>query len=210
MPRSNVALDPRDPSVFTESVSPETSIQTGYDLLDGASDPRIITPQMTFGPYIGNLAQLSEKLVLVRGMSMSSVGHSSATKHALTARVPSGETVRGSSVATLMASLLGADDEIPNLAIGASSQSWSSAVGRFMSLNVSDFHAALSEGAVSLSDAQQDALYQFFDRELSGASSSRVRSMLSNREAAQLLLERDRAALFDLSARRCPIFDIWS
>ena len=65
-----LALDPRDPSVFTESVSPETNIQTGYDLLDGASDPRIITPQMTFGPYVGNLAQLSEKLVLVRGMSM--------------------------------------------------------------------------------------------------------------------------------------------
>ena len=123
---------------------------------------------MTFGPYIGNLAQLSEKLVLVRECPCSSVGHSSATKHALTARVPSGETVRRLPVATLMASLLGADDEIPNLAIGASSYNlghplWASG---FMSSNVSDFHAALSEGAVSLSDAQQDALYQFFDREL--------------------------------------------
>ena len=78
-----LALDPRDPNEFTNSVIPETQIQTGYDLLDIGSDPRVVTPEMTFGPYIGDLANLSDKLVLIRGMSMSSVGHTSATKHAL-------------------------------------------------------------------------------------------------------------------------------
>ena len=114
-----LALDPRDPAVFTNDVLPETQIQTGYDILGIGSDPRVSTPEMTFGPYIGDLAQLSNQLVMVRGMSMSSVGHSSATKHALTAKVPSGETVRGSSVSTLLSTVLGEHDDIPNLVIGS-------------------------------------------------------------------------------------------
>ena len=197
-----LALDPKDPAIYTNNASTETQIQTGYNLLDIGEDPRIHTNEMTFGPYIGDLAELSEKLVLIRGMSMSSVGHSSATKHALTARAPAGESVRGSSVATLIASLLGEDDEIPNLAVGASSYNlvhplWSSG---FKSSSVEDFHAALSKGAVSLSDAQQDALAQFFDREYNRSRSSRVKAMFTNRETAQLLLDRDRAALFNVSS----------
>ena len=85
---------------------------------------------MTFGPYIGDLAQLSNQLVLVRGMSMSSVGHSSATKHALTAKVPSGESVRGSSVSTLLSSVLGEHDDIPSLVLGTKSYNLSHPCGR--------------------------------------------------------------------------------
>ena len=196
-----LALDPRDPTVFTNDVLPETQIQTGYDILGIGSDPRIPTPEMTFGPYIGDLAQLSNQLVLVRGMSMSSVGHSSATKHALTARVPSGETVRGYSVSTLLSSVLGEHDDIPNLVIGSKSYNlyhplWASG---FQSADVDDFHAALSDGEVALSDAQQDALYQFFAREKSRTRSNQLQSMYANRDAAQLLLESGMSSLFDLN-----------
>ena len=196
-----LALDPRDPAVFTNDVLPETQIQTGYDILGIGSDPRVSTPEMTFGPYIGDLAQLSNQLVMVRGMSMSSVGHSSATKHALTARVPSGETVRGSSVSTLLSSVLGEHDDIPNLVIGSKSYNlyhplWASG---FQSADVDDFHAALSDGEVALNDAQQDALYQFFAREKSRTRSNQLQSMYANRDAAQLLLESGMSSLFDLS-----------
>lgn len=196
-----LALDPKDPSVYTDEVSAETQIQTGYGLLDIGEDPRIQTNEMTFGPYIGDLADLSDQLVLIRGMSMSSVGHSSATKHALTARVPAGESVRGSSVSTLLASVLGEDDEIPNLCVGASSYNlmhplWASG---FKSASVDDFYAALSKGAVSLPDAQQDALSQFFDREYNRSRSNRIKSIFTNRETAQLLLDRDRASLFNVN-----------
>ena len=197
-----LALDPRDPMTFTNDVLPETQIQTGYNILDIGSDPRIITPEMSFGPYIGELSNLSEKLVLVRGMSMSSVGHTSATKHALTARVPSGETVRGSSVSTLFSSLLGENDEIPNLSVGANSFNvghplWASG---FQSASVEDFHAAISKGNISLSDAQQDAMYQYFERERLRSNSARLGTMYSNRETAQLLLEGGTASLFDLNS----------
>jgi hypothetical protein len=197
-----LALDPRDPTVFSDSVIPETQIQTGYDLLDIGSDPRIQTPNMTFGPYIGDLAAMSDKVVLVRGMSMSSVGHSSATKHALTARVPSGDSVRGSSVSTVLSSLLGAENEIANLVVGTDSYNlghpvWSSG---FQSSNVDDFHAALSEGAVSLSEPQNDALYQFFERERRNNTIGRFDTMYANREAAQLLLQSGTSALFDFDS----------
>ena len=196
-----LALDPRDPSVFTNDVLPDTQIQTGYDLLDLGSDPRVVTPEMTFGPYIGDLAQLSNQLVLVRGMSMSSVGHSSATKHALTARVPAGESARGSSVSTLMSALLGEQDDIPNLVIGSTSYNishplWASG---FESATVEDFHAALSESEVALNDAQTDALYRFFERERQRTTSSQLQSMYTNRDAAQLLLDSQMSALFDLN-----------
>ena len=196
-----LALDPRDPAVFTNDVLPETQIQTGYELLELGSDPRVVTPEMTFGPYIGDLAQLSNQLVLVRGMSMSSVGHSSATKHALTARVPTGEAVRGSSVSTLMSALLGEHDDIPNLVIGSSSYNishplWASG---FESATVGDFHAALSDSEVALNDAQKDALYQFFERERHRTNSSQLQAMYANRDAAQLLLESQISSLFDLN-----------
>ena len=47
-----LALDPRDP-LFLPMMFPETQIQTGYDILNIGSDPRIATPEMTFHPYIG-------------------------------------------------------------------------------------------------------------------------------------------------------------
>ena len=196
-----LALDPRDPAIFSNDVVPETQIQTGYDILDVGSDPRVVTSEMTFGPYIGDLAQLSNQLVLVRGMSMSSVGHSSATKHALTAKVPSGESVRGSSVSTLLSSVLGEHDDIPSLVLGTKSYNlshplWSSG---FQSADIEDLHAALSDGEVALNDAQQDALYRFFDREKSRTRSNQLQSMYANRDAAQLLLDSGMSSLFDLS-----------
>ena len=95
-------------------------------------------------------------------MSMSSVGHSSATKHALTAKVPSGESVRGSSVSTLLFRCWVNTTIFPVWFSVPSPTIYRIRCGQwFQSADIEDLHAALSNGEVALNDAQQDALYQF-------------------------------------------------
>ena len=115
-----LSLDPRDPTVFTTAASKDTLIQPGYDLLDDdANDGSLVVAKngSVFGPYIGRLANHTDKLAVVRGMSMDTLTHEVGRRRFLTGKVPSGLQARGSSAATWLASVLGEQDAVPNLAI---------------------------------------------------------------------------------------------
>ena len=124
-----LALDPRDPTVFTPGTVSTTGIQPAYDRLRGLDESDYLVPTsvdgMTFGPYIGDIADPvighTDKLTVIRGMAMEAVAHQVARRHVLTGIRPAGTAVRGSSIATILAYLLGESEPIPNLVAGLSS-----------------------------------------------------------------------------------------
>lgn len=118
-----LSLDPRDPRQFNQGVIARTLIEPAYDTF-GANYNDIVaskTPGMSFGPYIGDLKKHSDKICLVRGLSMETLTHQAGRARFLTGRVPSGTQARGSSAATWLASVAGKEDTIPNLAIDVDS-----------------------------------------------------------------------------------------
>ena len=113
-----VGLDPRDPAVFTDERLRSTLIQPGYDRLDGVGRNVIYTPNgMMLGPHIGELTRHSDRLAVVRGMSMETLTHEAGRRRFLTGRPPSGLQARGSSGSAWLSAHLGAEEPIPNLAV---------------------------------------------------------------------------------------------
>ncbi|MEC7987801.1 MAG: DUF1501 domain-containing protein [Myxococcota bacterium] len=201
-----LALDPRDPSIYddSEDTIADVGIQTGYSRLGMGADPRVFTSveDLIFGPYIGNLADFAPRISLVRGMAMSSVSHQTAMRHALTARVPAGNSVRGSSVGTILASVLGENEAIPNLVAGSATFNvqhplWCS--GLRVS-NIGDLRASLTAGASGLVDAERDALERFFLKEQQRAEKRRMQAILESRLTSRSLIEENIADLFDTSS----------
>jgi hypothetical protein len=118
-----LSLDPREPEFFPPEYVATTLIQPGYDLLD-IDDPnhdrypfRTRNSNLLVGPYIGELRDHDERLCIVRGMSSETLTHEAGRRRFLTGKPPSGLQARGSSTATWLASLLGAGEIIPNLAV---------------------------------------------------------------------------------------------
>lgn len=199
-----LSLDPRDPDTFTFERAGETGIHPAYETIptlrasDWLTDTSV--SGMTFGPYIGALAQRAERLAVLRGVAMESVAHEVARRHALTGRAPAGSSVRGSSVATWLAALLGEAEPIPNLVCATSSfnlghPTWASGLETD---TVADLFQALSPGDFALSGGAQDGLEAFFAAQEARATSPLEAEILANRRAARALVELDLASLFDL------------
>ena len=78
-----LGLDPRDPDLFNDEQTAWTKIETGYSQLEstpitlGHSNTILSSsvPQLQFGPYIGELINHADKMSLIRGMSMETLGH---------------------------------------------------------------------------------------------------------------------------------------
>ncbi len=119
-----LGLDPRDPRDFHSGNLADTLIQPGYDLLDDEghiADIVNTSSGLQFGPYIGDLASHSEKLAVVRGMSMETLTHEAGRRRFLTGKVPSGLLARGSSGATWLASRLGMGQLVPQISVNVES-----------------------------------------------------------------------------------------
>lgn len=200
-----LALDPKDPSIYNDTASTisESGVETGYSRLGLGSDPRILSDVdgLVFGPFIGELSTFAPRISLIRGMSMSSVSHQTATRHALTARVPAGNSVRGSSVATVLASVLGENEPIPNLVAQVHTFNidhplWCSGL-RTSSIN--DLRDSLSVGAAMLDDPERDALERFFLKEQQRIQRQSTQSILENRLTSRHLINENISELFNLS-----------
>ena len=94
-----------------------TGIQPGYELLNSSDGHLVVKNEMTFGPHIGDLANHSDKLAVIRGMSMDTLTHQAGRNYFLTGKVPSGLQARGSSASSWLAYQLGETLPIPNLAV---------------------------------------------------------------------------------------------
>lgn len=160
-----LSVDPRDPAVFTREVVQDTRIDPGFETLivPTKPDPQLVTtsvPGMVLGPFMEPLAAFAPKMALVRGMSMETLTHEVGRRRFITGRPPSGLQARGSSIATILAAEIGVGAPIPNLsanveAYNVDQPSWASAL---KVATVSDLVRALSPGAVTMDEAQQERI----------------------------------------------------
>jgi len=213
-----LSLDPRDPSVFTPQTVSSTGIQPAYDQLRGVDEADYLIPtsveSMTFGPFIGNLADPvlghADKLAVIRGMTMESVAHQVARRHALTGIRPAGTAVRASSVATLLAFLLGEDEPIPNLVAGLSSFNlghplWASGLP---TSSIGDLYTALSPPERDILESQRDALEAFFAKQEEKASTQRARDIFANRSLARALIDSELGEYFNIDSADSEMLDL--
>lgn len=158
-----LALDPRDPEVFTADRIADTRILPGYSLL--AQDPSypvtpVVPPQrpgadpsnLVFGPAIGRFAEHYDLMAVVRGINMRTLAHDVGYRYFLTGKEPAGSRARGSSTATEIVGQMKPAVPIPSIAYGIESYN-DRFPGSANALRVSrtnDLLLALSPSKVSL------------------------------------------------------------
>jgi len=199
-----ISVDPKDPALYDddELTIAEFGIETGYGKLGFTEDPRIFTDVdgLVFGPYIGELANFASRMSVVRGMTITSVSHGSATIHLNTGKTPAGEGPRASSIPTILAAVLGEGQLMPNLVSSVATYNldqpaWASGL---RASNIRDLKDLLGPGVASLERSERYALDEFFDRELQRQNTPRRRSIFQSRDVSRALLEEDVAADFDI------------
>ncbi|MGK3969202.1 DUF1501 domain-containing protein [Sorangium sp. So ce118] len=87
---------------------------------DGAKTFALVRPQgssLAFGPGIGALAELYDRLCIVNGLAMNTVSHPDGTAFATTGRHLSGGRTTSSSVDAICASELGAGQTFPIVSV---------------------------------------------------------------------------------------------
>ena len=166
---------------------------------------------MTFGPYIGDLANHADKIALVRGMSMGAVAHNTARRHVLTGYLPAGTSVRRSSVATSLASLLRQNEPIPNLVAGVESFIWISPCGQVLFLQGTWIVStkALLPSNQNIQMGSRDAIDQFFLKQKIRSSTQMEQVIYENRILSRLLVEEELAELFNINSTdsKCNFFE---
>jgi uncharacterized protein (DUF1501 family) len=210
-----MSLDPRDPAIFRDDVRKMTRIQPGYDRLGSAYRELATTsvPGMTFGPAIGELRHAADKLCVVRGMSMDTLTHEVGRRRFITGRPPVGLQAKGSSAATLLASVLGAEQPMPQLSVRVESYntnqpSWSSAV-RVNS--VDDLHRALTPASNSLPDDLQALADELLEGGGVPAGQSRFQEdARAYRAASRTLVEQGLGDRFDFAAQTAEMEELRS
>ena len=201
-----LGLDPRHPGDFPSETAAVTGIEPAYERQSALTEADWMVETdvegMVFGPWIGGLSRHASRIALLRGMAMDSVAHTAARRHALTGILPAGTTVRGSSVSTWLASMLGENEPIPNLVAGVSSFNighplWASGLP---AQNIDDLYEALSPSDRALLAPQRDALETFFARQAERATTQRARDVYGNRIIARNLIDLELAEFFNLDS----------
>ena len=200
-----LSLDPRRMSEYPDDNIAETRIQPGYDRVELADADVIDVAGMQVGPYLGDLMLgHAPKLCIVRGMSMDTLAHDVGRRRFLTGKPPAGLLARGSSVATWLASSLGLEDAIPNLAVQVETynRDLPPAASGLRVSSAADLVRGLRADDPTL-DPRQDALLDHFHRGASAcgrARRSRVwRTSEGGRVKGREMLQLDLGSLFDLN-----------
>lgn len=200
-----LGLDPRDPVEFSSEDISATLIQPGYELLQNRPNAGLIRAGgLTFGPFIGELTRHADKMAVIRGMSMETLTHEAGRRRFITGKPPSGLLARGSSIATFLASKLGEDHPIPNLAIRVESYnvdqpSYATALA---ASGVPDLVRALRPAEPKLTPAEDgaiDALLAESARCNSALRSPAWRVAEASRLKAREMTTKNLAGLFDLT-----------
>jgi uncharacterized protein (DUF1501 family) len=202
-----LGLDPRDPAVFSPDLKKVTRIETGFDKLPSNRRALVPTsiPEMTFGPYIGRLAEHADKLCVVRGLSMDTLTHEVGRRRFITGIPPAGLQAQGSSLMTVLASHLGTNDAIPQLSVRVESYNdrFPSYASAIKVGTVEDLLRALRSAPDALQLAEQaavDEVLEAFRACPDAQADAFIRVGHASRTAAQDLVSLDLAAAFDFSA----------
>ncbi len=205
-----LGIDPKKPDNFPDELRNETLIHLGYDNLrlvgTGITDPYPSRHNgVLLGPYIGDLADWTDRVAFIRGMSMDTLTHEVGRRRFLTGMPPSGLLARGSSTATWLASLLGADHPVPNLSARVESYNvdqpaWASALKVD---NVDDLLRALRPGDIDIAPEERDrvqALLEEFRDCHVVSDRPEVSAALSAQSSARTLVGEGLDALFDFGS----------
>lgn len=211
-----LSTDPRDPVQFNEGNASKTQILPAYDKLKtgtaASNQPQVVATSdggtALLGPYFGQMIGQFKKnrVALVRGMSMDTVTHEVGRRRYLTGKPPSGLLARGSSGATWLATLLGAEQLVPNLAVRCESYNVDQpnfATGMKVS-SVGDLTRALKASVTNLSAKNQQLVDAFLAQE-AACPAAAGRGSWSTAEAARLKARQMATAgldkLFDFQAK---------
>lgn len=204
-----LSLDPRDPAYFNDETKGKTQIEPGYDLLEtppSTGPYPIMRDGMMLGPYVGELARHSQRLAIVRGMSMDTLTHEVGRRRFITGKPPSGLAARGSSIPTWLSSKLGSGELIPNLAAKVEAYNNSGLPNFATALKISsvnDLLRVLRPGADGLPDKLQqqvDALQKELSMCDNATRSALWQAAEESRESMQEMLKSQKSALFDFQA----------
>jgi len=176
-------LDPRDPDAdggrYADANRAVTLTEPGYGALAGHEfDPRVIRAgNLTFGPATEKpgqagprLSKYFDRIAILRGMNMGTLGHEVGYRYFLTGRFPQGNFARGSSIATECAALEGADGAIPVLSLGLETynEGYPGAYSGMRVESLDDLLVVLDRGKAYLEkDAVEEALADYARRKVS-------------------------------------------
>ncbi|MEM7675216.1 MAG: twin-arginine translocation signal domain-containing protein, partial [Myxococcota bacterium] len=82
-----MALDPRDPAVFTEERREQTRIEPAWDLLPENYGRQILQPagsNIPLGPVCGALLPHIDRMTVVNGIAMDTVAHDVGRRYFIT------------------------------------------------------------------------------------------------------------------------------
>lgn len=131
--------------------------------LDGDTDTfEILAPSdvaMTFGPGIGDLYDLRDRLTIINGLAMNTVSHPDGTSYSTTGRHLAGGSAPASSIDVALANELGTQQLLPDVAI----QFPSSYVGEWLDRRAIPLRVP-SAATIAKSLARSDAYFTDDDR----------------------------------------------
>ena len=124
-------LDPRDPDAnerrYIDENRSTTLTETRYATLEGHNGftPRIIRAgNLTFGPATEKpaspapkLSKYADRIAIVRGINMGTLGHEVGYRYFLTAKFPSGNTARGTNLSAEAAAQMQSRLPLPALSL---------------------------------------------------------------------------------------------
>lgn len=203
-----LSLDPRDPGEFRDDLKKSTLIETGFSDLSSKYGDDLVgssVPGMNFGPCTGRLVDHADKLTLVRGMSMDTLTHEVGRRRFLTGRPPAGLQAKGSNASTVLASLLGQGQPIPQLSMRV--ESYNDGFPGFSSAirvnSVEDLVRALQPSPNSFGEAEEQALQALLNQsaDCPSIAHSRIRDAAMDYQAgSKELVSLGLDAAFDFAS----------
>jgi uncharacterized protein (DUF1501 family) len=127
-----LSLDPRneekglvDPATTanTDETTIERWVSTGIALSDGGQSFKLVRPSnanspLVFGPAIGDLLDLADRLTIINGLAMNTVSHPDGTSFVATGRHLAGGAPAASSTDVVLAHELGLSQIFPLFSVG--------------------------------------------------------------------------------------------
>jgi Protein of unknown function (DUF1501) len=89
-------------------------------LVEGEKSFQLVRPKgstLVFGPGIGDLGDMADRITVINGLAMNTVAHPDGQGFSATGRHPEGGRVAASSVDTVIANELGKEQLLPNVSI---------------------------------------------------------------------------------------------
>ena len=203
-----LSWDPRDPAIFTPAMVGETGIQLAYERLESVPSHGIYVDS-NLGPlgwFVGDLRlpKYTDRMCLIRGINMETLSHEAGLLRAFTGRMPLGVVPTRDSIDSVMATLLGGSNLIPNIGLRSAlsvNKNGPATASPLQARGSGDFVATLGRDN-SLSNAAEAEIAAFLQQQgsCSGAFSAYLDKAYGVSDSVQSILSSNLASFFDFAA----------